>query len=144
MAKVRLTVWGWSVTRAVFVRPPESVDGQDELEIRRVLVVGGGERAARHAHEVLKRMGVTVGRAVIENQRPGERRGGHGPVLRVGAAIPRSRSRCPPSMCGPAEGALIVAVGGVLPTVMTSGPLRLEAPRLSVTRSRAVRLPALR
>lgn len=35
-------------------------------------------------------------------------------------------------------GETIVAVGGVLPTVMTIGSLMLEAPALSVTLSRAV------
>ncbi len=56
---------------------------QPQLEVRRVLVIRGDERAARRVHEVLDRVLVARGRAVVEEQRPGQRRSGQGSVLGV-------------------------------------------------------------
>ena len=77
-------------------------------------MVGGGERTARDAGPSLERVGVAVRRAVLQDQLPGERRGGKRPLLRVGWRSPTKEIRSPTFQVVPAAGASIVAVGGVL------------------------------
>ena len=73
------------------------------------------ERATRHACEVLHRVLVAVGRAVVHYQGPGTAWKPQASLL-LRRWPSRRRRSCPlPSRWWSAEGALMVAVGGVLP-----------------------------
>ena len=79
-------------------------------------------------------------------ERPGERRGGQGPVLRRRSPSPRTRSTSPTfQRQSPATGVSIVAVGGVLPTVMDRSADAGSAPAaVGHPQPRRVYVPALR
>ncbi len=58
---------------------------QSQLEVRRILVVGGNELPARDAIELLNRVRVAVGRAVLHDERPRQRRARQRAILGVAA-----------------------------------------------------------
>ena len=85
-AKVRLTVFGFSWTLDVARRARGVRRGQLQLEVRRIAVVRRVERAARDACPALHRVRVAVPdrRAVVDDQRPGQRRRGQRSILVIG------------------------------------------------------------
>ena len=95
-------------------------DGEAQLEMRRVLVVGRDERAAGDADEVLQRVRVAVRRAVVEDQRPAERGRGERPLLRVGRGAGEGDRCRRPARSSRRSAPTIVATGGELPAVIVT------------------------
>ena len=81
-------------------------------------MVGRRERASRDAVEALQRIAVAVGRAVLEDQATTGRRGS-GPSC-GSVALPANWITSPTRHVVPGDGRVIVAVGGVLPTVIVT------------------------
>ena len=92
---------------------------QSQLEVGRILVVGGNELPARDAIELLNRVRVAVGRAVLHDERPRQRRARQRAILGVAAR----------------------AVGLLLLTLIVTVAVSVT-PFVSVTRRRAVTVPA--
>jgi hypothetical protein len=67
--------------------------------------------------------------------------GGSGPSW-ASVAAPAKWTRSPTRQVAPGAGELMVAVGGVLPTVIVTAAV-LDAPRASVTRRLAVKTPSV-
>ena len=90
-------------------------DGELELDVGGILVVRGGERSAGDVGEVLHRVGVAVGRAVVHDDRPrqGRRRGACRPGRRCPCLLKSITS--PTFQVSDDEGEVMLAVGGVLP-----------------------------
>jgi hypothetical protein len=105
-------------------------------------VVGRRERTAGDAVEGLERVSVVVGRAMVEDQLPAQRRGRERAVLRVGRTARELDALVDPPRRAGGRGEVIVAVGAVLPTVIVTEAV-LAAPWLSVTRRLAVQTPWL-
>ena len=95
--------------------------GELDVEVGRVLVVGGGEAAARHTRERLIRVRVAVGRAVLDEHRPRE--------LHSPASVPSCGSvACPVNamvsltfQVSVESGVSMMAVGGAAPAVIVIG-----------------------
>ena len=138
---VRSTVCGSSWT-LVGVRQAAGIGrGEPQLQVRRVLVVGGDEAAARRTRVGLERMLVAGRRAVLQHERPREGGCRQRPLLRRRWRDPRSVIVSPTFQVVPAAGVSITAVGGVLPAEI--GDRRRGArPRRVGDRSVRYRCPA--
>ena len=77
-------------------------------------------------------MGVAVGRAVVEDQRPRERRGAASVPSWASVAEPLKSIGSPTAQVRLEVGAVIVAVGGVFPAEIATVSVA-EAPWVSVT-----------